>query len=399
VPATDQANRGLQCLRSARCVPDRDRSRRELDLIFARLVPLASIQGYASPEVEQLTQNVVRLAEEFGDVPAAAAALGATWIVRIVRGECVAARDAAIRLASVGESAQSDVLLINGHMQAQIACHHLGEFSQARDHASMVMTLADRAPHVERCISVFDPVVASLAESARNRWITGYLACASADCSAAVTLARELRHPDSLAFAWLFHAWIHGYRGDWYRCVASSETGITIARQSGSVQTLAWNGCVHGWAVGHVGNPTEGEAEIIAAVEASKGIMGHVALPQFSAMMAEVLLARSNLTAAEACLTQAMEFETSHDDRYFAAEVRRLSGVCLARQGRTEEARARLCEAREIARAQGATMFELRSSLSLADVTLREGREAARDVLARFPEPEPWPEIVAAQSL
>ncbi len=58
-----------------------------------------------------------------------------------------------------------------------------------------------------------------------------------------------------------------------------------------------------------------------------------------------------------------------------------------------------LYEAPEIAHAQGATMFELRSSLSLADVSAREGRAAARDVLARFPEPEPWPEIVAARAL
>ena len=398
-PASDQANRGLQCLRSARDVPSRDRSRRELELTFARLVPLASIQGYASPEVEQLTQHVVRLAEELDDVPAEAAALGATWIVRIVRGECVAARDAALRLASLGEAAQNDVLLINGHMQAQIACHHLGEFSEARDHASAVMTLVDRAPHVERCISIMDPVVASLAESARNCWITGHLARALSDCTAAVTLAPELRHPDSLAFAWLFHAWIHGYRRDWHRCIASAETGMAIARQSGSVQTLAWNGCVHGWAVGHVGNPTNGEAEIAAAVEASKGIMGHVAFPQFSAMLAEVLLVRGDLTAAEACLTQAMDFETSRDDRYFAAEVRRLLGVCLARLGRTDEARTRLHEAQEIARTQGAIMFELRSSLSLADMGVREGRLSARDILGRFPEPEPWPEVVAAQSL
>jgi len=345
-----------------------------------------------------LTQHVVRLAGEFGDVPAEAAALGATWIVRIVRGECLAARDAAVRLASLGDAAQNDVLLINGHFQAQIACHHLGEFSQARDHACMVMTLADRAAYGERCISVFDPVVASLAESARNNWITGYLARALSDCDAAVTLAKEVRHPDSLAFAWLFHAWIHGYRRDWHRAVASSETGLTIAHQSGSVQTLAWNGCVHGWAVGHVGDPASGEGEMAAAIEASKGIMGHVALPQFSAMMAEVLLVRGDLTAAETCLTHAMDFEHSRDDGYFAAEVRRLSGVCLARQGRVDEARARLSEAREIARAQGATMFELRSSLSLAEVNVREGRMAARDVLARFPEPEPWPEVMAARS-
>ena len=399
VPASDQANRGLQCLRSARGVSARDRSQRELELTFARLVPLASIQGYASREVEQLTQHIVRLAEELGDVPATATALTATWFVRMVRGECVAAKNVGTRLATLAASAKNDVLLINAHMNAQIACHHLGEFSEARDHASVVMTLADRTPYVERCMGVFDPVVASLAESARNHWITGFLARAMSDCHAAVTLAPQLRHPDSLAFAWLFHAWLHGYRGDWQRCVTSSETGLAIARQSGSVQTLAWNGCVHGWAIAHVGDSTRGGVEIAAAIEASKGIMGHVALPQFSAMMAEVLLIRGDVAAALACVTLAMDLESSHDDGYFAAEVRRLSGVCLARMGRIEKARTRLREALEIARVQGATMFELRSSLSLAEVSAEEGGAAARDVLARFPEPEAWPEIDAARSL
>ena len=60
-----------------------------------------------------------------------------------------------------------------------------------------------------------------------------------------------------------------------------------------------------------------------------------------------------------------MQFEHARDDLYFAAEVRRLSGVCLARQGHADEARARLCEAREIARAQGATMFELVTASSV----------------------------------
>ena len=395
-PASELASRGLRCLRSARDIDPSDTSRRELDLSFARLVPLASIQGYASCEVEQLTQRVVDLAEELGDVSAAAAALGATWIVRIVRGECLAARDAGERLASLGGAANNDVLLMNGHMQAQIACHHLGEFRQAQQHAAIVMTLAGRASHLDRCISILDPIVASLAESARNWWITGHLTRALADCEAAVALGRELRHPDSLAFAWLFHAWVHGYRGDWKTCLSSSETGIAIVRESGSVQTLAWNQCVHGWALAQVGDVIKGQSEIASAIDASRAIMGHVALPQFTAMIAEVLLVRSDFASAEGWLKQATEFESSHDDRYFSAEVHRLSGICLARQSRTDQALSDLYKAIKVARSQGARTFELRAALSLADVDLSEGRAAIRDALAHFPEPEPWPEIVAA---
>jgi hypothetical protein len=374
-------------------------SRRELDLTFARLLPLASIQGYASSEVEQLTQRVVELADELGDVTATATALGATWIVKMVRGECQAAKNAGLRLAALATTPQHDILLINAHMNVQIACHHLGDFRPAREHAAAVAAMGGQVPHPDRCISILDPVVASLAESARNSWITGYLAQALSNCNAAVTLGRELRHPDSLAFAWLFHAWIHGYRGDWTTCLASAATGITIANESGSVQTLAWNRCVHGWALARVQNAATGESELADGIRLSKEIMGQVALPQFSAMMAEVLILRDDLPGAEKWLKAAIQFEAAHDDRYFAAEVRRLSALCDARQSRGEAALALLREAIGIAHSQAASMFELRAALTLAELRAAEGLEAVGAALAGISEPEPWPEVTAARGI
>jgi predicted ATPase len=284
-------------------------------------------------------------------------------------------------------------------MHAQIACHHLGEFEEAQEYAAAVLALAPRASHPERCISILDPVVASLAESGRNRWITGYLARSLADCDAGVALGREVRHPDSLAFAWVFHAWIHGYRGDWKACMASAETGTAIAREAGSVQTLAWNRCVHGWALAHVGEVETGLTELSAGIDASKAIFGQVALPQFIAMTAEVLLLGQKAAAAEACLMRAIDVEHSHDDRYFDAEVHRLSAVCLAARGETDGARSHLHNALEIARSQGATMFELRAALTLAELDVEDASAALQSVMARFPEPENWPEIEAARRI
>jgi DNA-binding winged helix-turn-helix (wHTH) protein/tetratricopeptide (TPR) repeat protein len=397
--SAELASRGLHCLQSIGSTERRDLSRRELDLTFARLLPLASLQGYASPEVEQLTRRVVELAEELGDHTAAAAAFNATWNVLMMRGECLAAKEAGTRLASTARAANNDVLLINAHMDVQIACHHLGEFQEAQEYATAVRALAPRADHAERCISVLDPVVASLAESSRNRWITGYLAQSLADCTAAVALGRELRRPDSLAFAWLFHAWIHGYRGDWTVCMASAETGMAIAREAGSVQTLAWNSCVHGWALAHVGRFNTGLSELSAGIDRSKAIRGQVALPQFIAMMAEVLLLGKQPAAAEASLMRAIDCETSHEDRYFDAEVHRLLAVCLAVRRETDGARAHLWKALEISRSQGATLFELRAALTMAEQDVQEAQAALHSVVARFPEPGNWPEIEAARRI
>jgi tetratricopeptide (TPR) repeat protein len=397
--AAELADRGLSCLRSAQMIDQRDMLRRELDLTFARLVPLATLLGYASAEVEQLARRVVHLGEKIGDPSATAAGLAATWIVRMVRGDCRAAKDAGQRLVALAAENGHDVLLINGHMQAQIACHHLGEFREAAECAAAVQTMAVRVPHAERCVIVFDPVVASLAESARNLWITGQLSRAYAECDRALALGLELRHPDSLAFAWLFHGWVHGYRGDWRSALASATSGIAIARESGSVQTLAWNRCVRGWALAHLGDMDEGVSELAAGIEASKAIMGQVALPQFSAMMAEVLLLRNDVAAAEEWLARAIAVEDANDDRYFSAEVHRLSAVCLARTGQIEAACAELHTALEVSRSQGARFFELRAAVALADYDSAEGREATCAALSSFPEPEPWPEIEAAQAI
>jgi predicted ATPase len=179
-----------------------------------------------------------------------------------------------------------------------------------------------------------------------------------------VALGRELRHPDSLAFAWLFHGWIRSYRRDRTTCIASAETGIAIAREAGSVQTLAWNRCVRGWALAHVGEFETGVSELSAGIDTSKAILGQVALPQFIAMMAEMFLLAKQPAAAESWLMRAIDFEHSQDDRYFAAEVRPLSAVCLAARGETEGARSHLDQALEISRSQGATMFELRAALT-----------------------------------
>ena len=106
------ADRGLRCLRAApRALPDI--RRRELDLTFARLVPLASVEGYAAAEVEALAERIVELGEQLGDHGAIAHGLNATWVVRMGRAECQLAKDTASRLAEVAKIAGNEVLLAN----------------------------------------------------------------------------------------------------------------------------------------------------------------------------------------------------------------------------------------------------------------------------------------------
>jgi predicted ATPase len=346
-----------------------------------------------------MSVRLVELGESLNDIPATAAALSATWMIRIVRGECLAARDAGTRLVELARSANDTVLLMNAHMHAQIAYHHLGQFSAAEEHSTAVVSLVPQTSLTERRMIIFDPVAASLAESSRNLWITGRLARAQVDADGAVAIGRELRHPDSLAFALVFHGWLHGHRGEWATSVSSTAAGIATAQESDSVQTLAWNRCVHGWALAHYGDVDAGTSELLSGIEASTAIMGQVALPQFYAMMAEVLLLNGDVHAAKDWVDRAIALMNANADLYFAAELHRLAATCHGQRGDRSTALDQIRKAIGIARAQGARLFELRAALDLAAAEPVEGRAAVAAALADFPEPEPWPEILAARRL
>jgi hypothetical protein len=72
---------------------------RELELAVAKDVPLASVQGYGSAEVEELTNRVVRLG--VADPAATGAGLASTSLIRMVRGHCRAAKQAGGRLITL----------------------------------------------------------------------------------------------------------------------------------------------------------------------------------------------------------------------------------------------------------------------------------------------------------
>jgi ATP/maltotriose-dependent transcriptional regulator MalT len=116
-------------------------------------------------------------------------------------------------------------------------------------------------------------------------------------------------------------------------------------------------------------------------------------------MMAEVLLLRNDAPGAEEWLTRAIDVENANDDRYFSAEVHRISAICLARRGETELARAALQKAVDVARSQGARFFELRAALTIVQHDPTQGGVALRSVIADFPEPELWPEVESARQI
>jgi hypothetical protein len=358
------AKRGLACLMTAGDGPDV--KRRELALQKALLHPLASLEGYGTPLVERVSQRVITLAEELDDHDSLFAALNGAAFVHMVRGECPEATKVAEHMLTIAAQSGSEVQQLNAHMWAMIAAHHSGEFSTAQRYADACIQMGTPSNQAARLISIFDPVVATLVESSRNLWIMGDTRGCVERTRRAIELARDIRQPSSLSFALLFHGWMHGYREDWDTGLRSTAEGIALSSQHGDVQTLAWNRCVHGWARAHAGMTADGLVELQSAMEDSAQIWGHVAMAQFVAMLAEVLMLRGDPSRALDEIQRILTVNEKTGDLYFNAELHRLAGECHLALDDPEAAEVALHQSIETARGQGAKTFELRAATSLA---------------------------------
>ena len=357
------AKRGLACLATAG--DGAEAKRRELALQKALLVPLGVLEGYGSPATERVSQRVIELAEQLGDHGSLFAALDAEVFPHMVRGECLAAATISDRMLAVADQSGSDGQQMNARMWAMIARHHLGELVIAQRHADACIQLGTPANQAARLTTIFDPVVATLVESSRNLWMMGNTRECVDRTRRAIELAREIGHPDSLSFALVFHGWMHGYREDWETCLRSTAEAIAFGSEHGLAQTMAWNRCVHGWALAHTGKATDGLVELQSGIEDSLRIFGQVGMPQFLAMLAEVLILRGDHARALDEIQRILTVNETRHDRYFNAELHRLAAECHLALGEPEAAEAALRQAIETARAQGARTFELRATTAL----------------------------------
>jgi predicted ATPase len=161
---------------------------------------------------------------------------------------------------------------------------------------------------------------------------------------------------------------------------------------------------VHGWALAHTGKTADGLAELQTAIADSVRIMGHVAMPHFMAMLAEVLIFRGEHARALDEIQRILTVNKSTRDEYFDAELHRLAGECHLALGEPDAAVAALEQAVEIARQQKALTFQLRATTALARFWLEQdqqdkARAALQHVLTAFRDAEENVDVRRARAL
>jgi tetratricopeptide (TPR) repeat protein len=361
-----------------------ERDGHELTLQLPLGASLIAARGYAHGETGAAYERATMLGAAASDAARLGVARTGLAICYNNRGEVERARVLAAEVLEAADARGDRDQVVFGHASVAVAEHFQGKFASSLAHCERAIALYDPGHHHAHVrVLGTDQGVSVLGIAAWNLWCLGQPDAALTRAREAVTLARRLDNPLSLAFALFFEAFIHKLRRD---AAAQRERATDVIALSERQSFPFWLGL--GRAYHAAARVMAGDAaalpEIMDGITLIAETGSQSGAPATIAQLAEAQRAAGQLAEAQGTVATGLAVAAQTGQFLFDADLHRLDGdLLLATGGSADEAAARYHQALAIAREQGARSFELRASASLARLWRDQGkRPEGRDLLA-----------------
>jgi predicted ATPase len=196
--------------------------------------------------------------------------------------------------------------------------------------------------------------------------------------------SRILEYVPSVAFAYSGAAVVHAVTRDTVRLAATGDAMLALAREQ-KLPYWVTSGMVYsGLSRTQAGQATEGLAMIKEGLSGYRQLGMRQLMPFYLLLHAYALRHAGSLQEGMEVLAEALSEIDATGERWCEAEVHRFRGELLLTTDkiRFREAQASLIEAIDLARKQGAKLWELRAATTLAKHHHYEGRHTeARELL------------------
>lgn len=402
--ALSHFNRTLQLLETLPKSQARDAL--ELELLIERGVPLLSVKGYASDEMEHNYRRAKDLSEEHSGSVHQFLAIRGVWVFHLVRGHLANARDLAETLLALAKREQISDLLIDAHHLLGSTNFFLGRFDEARTHLLMAISMDD--PNQHRVLALRfgqDPGITARIILARTLWILGEVEQAETMAQEAIVMARAIEHPYTLVFALVFLSRFYSAAHNAKRTLELTNEAIAVSTRYSFALGLAIATTSQGWALAESG-PEQGLGKLLNGLSAIRATGAMLDLTFSLALLAEIYLRNHRFEEGLGAIEEAQKIAGSGGELFWQSELFRLKGELLLRQSNQSAPEVEHCfnEALKIARAQSATMLELRAATSMAKLLRKQSKpDSARSildsVLSRFSGQGVNPDLIEAQEL
>jgi predicted ATPase len=342
------------------------------------------VKGYAAPETGHNYDRARELWEQLGSPSEFLHVPWGQFVFHVNRCEFDLAQRLAGDLLRLSRQRNDSAGLVLGHTCSGRMLLNVGSFNSARSHLNQALALYDPISHRSLAQQVgIDPEVTSQTNLALVLFCLGFPDQALACGSAAVAAARNLAHPPSLALSLGIGTFPLSFVGDNAALEERADELVAVAAEHGFSLYSAVGTILRGWVKVKDGDVAEGISLLRGGSTAYRAVGQEAWMPYFIALLAAACEIAGQNEEALALVDEALQIAGRTGERWFAAELNRLKGQFLLRQGDTEAAEELYRKALSIAEEQEAKLWELRAAVSLARLRRDHGRPTeARDLLA-----------------
>ena len=357
-------------LKLAEALPLQDRPRRQLDFLLKLGSALAVARGLNSAEMEEAYIKASEIGEQLGDGTRSFQAKWGLWINANLRRKTALARDRASELVTLARRSGDDEQLLEAYHCQWSTAFFRGDVSDALEGCRNGFELydIDRHRHLGHQFGGHDPGVCAHSQCGNAFQLAGDGQEATHSLAKSLALAERLDHPNSLAHSLHNGSIGHQLGGDRDAAFTAAHRALGLAEKFGLSPWRASSVVVASWATA-VGS---GVADAARRIDAEIGNATAVGpLPQYYlGLAAEVLLTAGRPADGLAHLARAIAGIDEPGVGFYLPEIYRLRGICLLALNRDnkDEARSAFATARDIARRQGAVIFERSAEASLSDL-------------------------------
>jgi predicted ATPase/DNA-binding winged helix-turn-helix (wHTH) protein len=281
--------------------------------------------------------------------------------------------------------------------------HHLmGDQRAAQVHCERGFAPESALQRVNKQFFGYDHRIRALVALARTLWLRGFTDRAASVARQAVDETAELDQPINACISRIYTTTVFLWRGDWHAAEQGISKLIAEAKRHSLGPYHAVGLGLQGELLLYLGDRRGGMALLRRSLSVLATEQHFILAPQFGIALAQGLVATGQFEQALAAVERAIAQRDHSGASFDMPEMLRIKAELLMSVPRPEPVLAQECLQRslELARAQSALSWELRTAISLARMhSGGHARETLRAVYTRFVEGFETPDLRIARSL
>lgn len=272
-------------------------------------------------------------------------------------------------------------LILQTHHASWTTFFNLPELKQCKDHTEAGRNIYNDKEHRDHkfIFAGHDPGTCSRNYGALSWQLLGFPDTALSRWQEGRALALKLNQPLSIVGTIFFGAMLHQFRQDVDTTLhLCEELKHYCDSKSIAPNFVSMAHVLAGWCQAKKGNASEGIEQIKRGITELQEIRIELRRPYYLALLAESYILSNRYSQARATLDEANQFVEDRGERFWEAEIVRLTGeLALAEQLNLQIASQHFKQSQKIARDQQSLLLQLRAAVADAELFVRSDESSS----------------------